>query len=259
LMKVLQEGARSLGLDLSEGQLAAFARYHELIVAWNKRLNLTSITDPVDVQRKHFLDSLAPLPVLAEEVARQDETEGAAPVLEPFRHLVRKPWRAIDVGAGVGLPGIALKIVWPPLRLTLLDATAKKVRFLNEVIRALGLSQATAIQGRAEELGRDPAFREQFDLVVARGLAPMNTLVEYLLPFARVGGWVMAYKGPKAPQEVAVSLRAVDLLGGSVERIAPVAVPGLPETRFAVLIRKVRPTPGKFPRGRGLPRKHPLS
>lgn len=257
-MEVLQEGARALGFDLSESQLATFERYYRLLIAWNQRLNLTTITDPVDVQRKHFLDSLAPLPVLGEEVARQDEAAGSAPVLDLLSHLLRKPWRAVDVGAGAGLPGLALKVVWPPLRLTLLDATLKKVRFMNETVRALGLSQVVAVQGRAEEVGRDPAFREQFHLVVARGLAPMNTLVEYLLPLARVEGWVVAYKGPRAPAELSQAFRAIDLLGGYVERVAPLTVPGLDEGRFAVIIRKVRSTPKRYPRGGGLPRRRPL-
>ena len=257
-MDILCEGARALGIPLTPEQVDAFARYDALLREWNARLNLTAITEPEDVQRKHFLDSLAPLPVLAEEVARADEAEGAAPILEPLPHLLRKPWRAIDVGAGAGLPGLALKIVWPPLRLTLLDATLKKVRFMNEVILRLHLSHAVAIQGRAEECGRDPAYREQYDLVLARGLAPMDTLAEYTLPFARVGGWVLAYKGPRGPQELSEAFYAIETLGGYVERVAPAVVPGLDETRFAILIRKVEPTPRGFPRGRGLPRKRPL-
>ncbi len=257
-MRILREGAQALGIPLTEAQVATFARFYALLREWNQRVNLTRIVEPADVQRKHFLDSLAPLPVLAEEVARQDEEAGAAPVLEPLPHLLAKPWRAVDIGAGAGLPGLALKIVWPRLRLTLLDATLKRVRFMNEAILRLGLSHAVAVHGRAEELGRDRGFREQFDLVLARGLAPMNTLAEYTLPFARVGGWVLAYKGPRGPEELASAFRAIETLGGYVERVAPVFVPGLAEGRFAILIRKVEHTPFPYPRGRGLPRKRPL-
>ncbi len=257
-MDILREGARALGIPLNEEQLHRFARFYTLLRDWNERMNLTRIVDPEDVQRKHFLDSLAPLPVLAEEVARQDEEAGAAPILDPIPHLLNKPWRAVDIGAGAGLPGLALKIVWPRLRLTLLDATLKKVRFMNEAILRLGLSHAVAVHGRAEEMGRDPGFREQFDLVLARGLAAMATLAEYTLPFARVGGWVLAYKGPRGPEEMASAFRAVETLGGYVERVAPVFVPGLSERRFAILIRKVEHTPYPYPRGRGLPRKRPL-
>lgn len=257
-LDILREGARQLGLELSPLQEQQFALYYHLLVTWNERMNLTTITDLEDVQRKHFLDSLAPLRVLAEEVARQHEEETGSPVEEPLSFLLRLPWRAIDVGAGAGLPGLAVKIVWPPLRLTLLDSTLKKVRFMNEAIRRLRLTHALAIHGRAETFGRDPAFREQYDLVLARGLARLNTLAEYTLPFARVGGWVLAYKGPQAPEELREAFHAIDLLGGYVERAAPVVVPGLAEGRFAILIRKVAPTPSKYPREQDLPRRKPL-
>lgn len=257
-MDILREGARALGLDLTPDQVETFARYDALLREGNTRFNLTAITDPADVQRKHFLDALAPLPILAEEVARADEAAGVSPILAPLPHLLRKSWRAIDVGAGAGLPGLALKVVWPALRLILLDATLKKVRFMNDVILRLRLSHAVAIQGRAEDCGRDPGYREQFDLVLARGLAPMDTLAEYTLPFAKVGGWVLAYKGPRGPQELSTAFYAIETLGGYVERVAPIVVPGLNETRFAILIRKVEPTPRRYPRGQGLPRRRPL-
>ncbi len=257
-MDALRTGAAELGLSLSEEQVQQFALFYHLLVTWNRRMNLTAITEPEEVQRKHFLDALAPLPVLAEEVARVSEEERGQPVDAPLSHLLRQPWRAIDVGAGAGLPGLAVKIVWPPLRLTLLDSTLKKVRFMNEAIRRLRLTHALAIHGRAETFGRDPAFREQFDLVLARGVARLNTLVEYLLPFARVGGWVLAYKGPQAPEELREAFRAIEVLGGYVERAAPVVVPGLAEGRFAILIRKVARTPAPYPRERGQPQKRPI-
>ncbi len=257
-VNALAEGAKALGIPLTEEQLQAFARYYGLLRAWNERINLTSIVEPEAVIRKHFLDALAPLPVLAEEVARVDEESGRFPAVEPMPHLLSQKWRAIDVGAGAGIPGLPVKIVWTALRLTLLDATLKKVRFMNEVIRWLGLRQTVAIQGRAETFGRDPAFREQFDVVMARGLAPMNTLAEYTLPFARLNGWVLLYKGPRGPQELADAFGAIDTLGGYVERVAPLHIPGLDERRFAILIRKVRRTPRPFPRERGLPRRRPL-
>ncbi len=255
---MLVEGARELGISLNEEQTQQFALYYALLAAWNTRMNLTSIIQPEDVIRKHFLDALAPLPVLAEEVVRQDEARGHFPREDALTHLLSKRWGAIDVGAGAGIPGLPVKIVWPRLRLTLLDGTLKKVRFMNEVIRWLGLRQAVAIHGRAEMFGRDRAFRERFDLVLARGLAPMNTLAEYTLPFARIEGWVLAYKGPRGPHELAEAFGAIDTLGGYVERVAPVHVPGLDEGRFAILIRKVQPTPSEYPRGQGMPRRRPL-
>ncbi|NPA91302.1 MAG: 16S rRNA (guanine(527)-N(7))-methyltransferase RsmG [Chloroflexi bacterium] len=255
---LLAQGARELGLTLTRQELEAFALYYALLVAWNQRLNLTTITEPEEVIRKHFLDSLAPLPILAEEVVRDEEKRGHLVEGAAIDYLRRQPWRAIDVGAGAGLPGLAVKIVWSPLRLTLLDGTLKKVRFMNEAIRTLGLRRAVAIHGRAEEYGRDAAFREQFDLVLARGVAPLNTLAEYTLPFARVGGWTIAYKGPRAPEELSQAFGAIEILGGVVERVAPLHIPGLNEGRFAVLIRKVQRTPKRYPRGQGLPRRRPL-
>ncbi len=257
-MHVLAEGAEELGFSLSELQVQQFTLFYHLLVTWNQRLNLTTITQLEDVQRKHFLDSLAPLPVLAEEVARVAAEQGTSPVTTPLNYLLHLSWRAIDVGTGAGLPGLAVKIVWPSLRLTLLDSTLKKVRFVNEAIRRLRLGQALAIHGRAETLGQDPAFREQFDLVLARGLARLHTLAEYTLPFAKVGGWVLAYKGPQAPEELREAFRAIETLGGFVERAAPIVVPGLAEGRFAILIRKVEPTPPTYPRPRGKARKRPL-
>jgi len=256
--QLLVEGARRLGVELSLEQTLALARYYALLVIWNEHMNLTSITNPDDVVRKHFLDALAPLPVLAEEVVLQAQREGTGVHATPLAYLLSLSWRAIDVGAGAGIPGLVVKIVWPHLRLTLLDGTLKKVRFMNEVIRILDLKRTIAIQGRAEEFGRDDAFREQFDLVLARGLAPMNVLAEYTLPFVRRGGWTLAYKGPRAPEELSRAFGAIEKLGGYVERVAPVHVPGLAEGRFALLIRKVERTPQGFPRGRGLPRRRPL-
>lgn len=257
-MDILCQGAQELGIELSPLQVQQFTLYYDLLTTWNERMNLTAISGLEDVQRKHFLDSLAALPVLAEEVARVHEEETGSPVERPLDFLFQQAWRAIDVGAGAGLPGLAVKIVWTKLRLILLDSTLKKVRFVNQVIRRLRLTQALAIHGRAEVFGQDPAFREQFDLVLARGVARLNTLAEYTLPFARVGGWVLAYKGPQAPEELREAFRAIETLGGSVERAAPVVVPGLAEGRFAILIRKVEPTPRKYPRARDLPRRKPL-
>ena len=256
--RALEEGARELGIHLTPEQLEAFRRYYALLAIWNEHINLTNIIEPDDVVRKHFLDALSALPILAEEVALRAEQQGTPVESSPLGYLLRQSWRAIDVGAGAGIPGLVLKIVWPRLRLTLLDGTLKKVRFMNEVARVLNLKHTLAVQGRAEEFGRDSAFREQFHLVLARGLAQMNVLAEYTLPFARLDGWVVAYKGPRGPEELSRAFGAIEKLGGYVERVAPVHVPGLDEGRFIILIRKVERTPRDFPRGRGLPRKRPL-
>lgn len=241
-MELLERGCAEMGLTLSPQQLEQFSTYYSLLADWNSRMNLTAIDDPVGVQTKHFLDCLAGLSLIQEEMT-------GAPVARP---------RAIDVGSGAGFPGLPLKIAWPQLRLVLLDGTGKKVRFLEAVVSGLGLEQVEVVQGRAEELGHRDEYRGQFDLVLARAVARLNTLVEYLLPFVRQGGYAIAYKGPGAADEFMDARRAIDLLGGEVVRFAPVQVPLLEEERRILLIKKQRRTPSQYPRGQGLPRKEPL-
>ena len=243
-MARLVAGCQELGIPLSDQQIDQFERYFHLLVTWNERLNLTAITGYADVQVKHYLDSLVSLPLLAEEY-------GAARPLT-------QPRSAVDVGTGAGFPGLPLKIAAPALDMTLMDGTQKKITFLQEVTAGLGLTGVHFATGRAEELGRQDGFREHFDLVTARAVAPLNTLIEYLLPLVTVGGLAVVYKGPGAPEEFAAARQAIRLLGGDTVRFAPVKVPFLDEGRFVLLVRKVRVTPPQYPRGQGLPRKRPL-
>ncbi|MBI1293597.1 16S rRNA (guanine(527)-N(7))-methyltransferase RsmG [bacterium] len=243
-MDLVAEGAVRLGIPLTEQQRTQFQHYFELLVEWNQRINLTAIEDLEGVQTKHFLDSIVGLLLIAEELKTS---------VPPSIVL-----NAIDVGSGAGFPGIPLKIVWPSLRLTLLDGTGKKVTFLKEVVQALNLADVDVVQGRAEEFALQTAYREQFDLVMARAVARLNTLVEYLLPFVRQGGFVMAYKGPSASAEFIEAQKAIAKLGGETSRFAPVSVPFLTEERRILLIKKTNRTPQAYPRQRGLPRKDPL-
>jgi 16S rRNA (guanine527-N7)-methyltransferase len=240
----LQEGCRSLGIPLNAQQLAQFELYYRGLVEWNEKFNLTAITDYVEVQVKHFLDSLVALPLITQELGE---------AIPPTRSL-----HLLDVGTGAGFPGIPLKIVAPRLRVTLMDGTGKKIIFLREMIAALGLSDIEAVQGRAEEMGSDADYRDQFDLVTARAVAALNTLVEYLLPLVKRGGMAVIYKGASAPQEVNEARKAIELLGGEMIRMDQTKVPLLEEQRFVLLIKKQRPTPERFPRSQGLPRKKPL-
>lgn len=240
----LQEGCRTLGIPLDTGQLVQFELFYRELVAWNDRFNLTAITAYTEVQTKHFLDSLVALPLIAAAVG------DSVPLTRALRLL--------DVGAGAGFPGIPLKVAAPRLAMTLMDGTGKKVTFLRETVAKLGLADVAVVQGRAEEMGHDPAYRGQFDLVTARAVAALNTLVEYLLPLVRRGGLAVIYKGSSAPQELADARKAIDLLGGETLRMASVQVPFLDEQRYVLLIKKVAPTPDRFPRGQGLPRKKPL-
>jgi 16S rRNA (guanine527-N7)-methyltransferase len=240
----LQEGCRALGITLDAQQLAQFESYYHELVEWNEKFNLTAITDYTEVQIKHFLDSLVALPLVAAQIGE------ALPLQRPL-HL-------LDVGTGAGFPGIPLKIVAPHLKVTLMDGTGKKVTFLREVVAKLGLRDVEVVQGRAEEMGNHPNYRANFDLVTARAVAALNTLVEYLLPLVRRGGLAVIYKGSSAPQEHNEARKAIDLLGGETVRLTPVQVPLLEEQRYILLIKKQRATPDRFPRGQGLPRKKPL-
>lgn len=245
-MQRLTAGAAQMGLNLLPSQVAAFQVYTQELLVWNEQFNLTAITEPEQVQLRHYLDSLALIPALA-------ALDGVTvPAL-----LGRSP-RAVDVGAGAGFPGLALRIVWPRLRLSLIEATAKKVRFIEHVAEKLSLSDVQLVHGRAEELSLRESHRAMYDLVTARAVAPLPTLVEYLLPLARRGGRVVAYKGSAAHEEALAAEQAIRMLGGHLTRLISVEIPGLAETRVLVVIDKIAQTPDGYPRGRGLPRKQPL-
>ena len=245
-MNKLAEGARRLDIPLSEDQLSAFQTYYETLIAWNRRVNLTRITDYDEVQTKHFLDSLSCLPI----IKRAGDTTAGDRILG---------LQIIDVGSGAGFPGLALKIAMPALRLTLLDATGKKTEFLRFLIEQLELSDVTVINARAEEAGQDHRHREQYDVALARALAGMPTLAELTLPLARVGGMVIAQKGEDPADEVDAAHTAIVTLGGQVGEITPVVVPGLEGARHLVVLKKVSPSPSKYPRRPGMPTKRPLT
>lgn len=230
----LDEGARAFGLSLTRGQGDAFETYYRELVAWNARVNLTAITARDDVIVKHFLDALS-----------------VAPQLHSARNL-------IDIGAGAGLPGIPLKIVLPHLRLTLLEATRKKIEFLKHIITQLNLPDAVAVHARAEDLACDAAHREQYDAAVARAVASLATLLEYALPFVRQGGVFIAQKGVEVDDEIRAAARALDLLGGRVRESVPVQLPGL-EPRHLIVVEKITATPDQYPRRAGMPERKPLT
>jgi 16S rRNA (guanine527-N7)-methyltransferase len=237
-MDSLAAGARSLlNLELSAAQLAAFDTYAEGLRAWNEKFNLTAITDLESIRVKHFLDSLSVLKVLSPGSGRL---------------------RFIDVGTGAGFPGLPLKIVCPDLRLTLVEATGKKVQFCQAMVDQLNLGNVQVIKARAEEIGRDPAHREQYDWALARAVAEMPVLAEYLLPLVRLGGFMLAQKGASAPGETQAAEGPVRRLGGELKQIVPVELPGVVETRHLVVFQKIAATPPAYPRRPGVPSKAPL-
>lgn len=225
-----------LGRDLTPRHIDAFTWYSSELREWNQRFNLTAITDPVGIEVRHFLDSLTCLLAMGTNSVEQ----------------------VIDVGTGAGFPGIPLKILLPGLKLTLVEATGKKVEFCTHVVKGLGLDHVEVVQGRAEDIGQDVNHRQSYDVALARAVAPLSVLVEYMLPFLRVGGRAIAQKGETAHTEAHEAEGALGILGGCVDRLIPVELPGVVETRYLVVINKLVATPGKYPRRTGVPEKRPL-
>lgn len=228
---------KELGIFLTEIQISQFHRYYELLCEWNEKMNLTAITEYDDVMKKHFVDSLS--------LARAVDLSGKSSL--------------IDVGTGAGFPGLALKIAFPNLQITLLDSLQKRVLFLNEVIYVLGLTDIEAIHGRAEDFAKPEKLRERYDFCVSRAVANLTTLSEYCLPFVKVGGSFVSYKSEKVSEELNDAKHAIKLLGGKVESQTQLTLPDSDIYRNLVLIRKEKLTPGRYPRKAGLPAKEPLS
>jgi 16S rRNA (guanine527-N7)-methyltransferase len=237
-MDRLVSGARTLGINISRRQLRQFQTYYRELTDWNRRVNLTAITAYEEVQVKHFLDALT--------------------VALVWRPAEESATRVIDVGAGGGFPGVPLKIVFPSIRLVLLEATAKKAAFLRHLRDALEIEGMEVVAGRAEELGREPAHRERFDLVLSRAVASLPTLAELTLPFCAIGGSAVLHKKGDFAAEVEGADRAISLLGGRLREVRPVALPHLTDERCLVVIQKVSPTPEKYPRRPGMPVKRPI-
>jgi 16S rRNA (guanine527-N7)-methyltransferase len=234
-------GARALGINLTEAQLARFIRYQQELLDWNTRMNLTAISDPRSIQTRHFLDSLTALAALTDSNRLGD---------------VRR--RIVDVGSGAGLPGVSLAIVLPHSQITLVEATQKKCRFLDHVVGRLGLENIDVVCGRSEDAANRSDLRETFDNAIARALAPLPTLVELCLPFVRLGGRLIAMKKLGIDGEVRSAETAITLLGGRLLPPILVRVPILDESRQLVVVEKVRPAPRDYPRRAGLAGKSPL-
>ncbi|MFC1914305.1 16S rRNA (guanine(527)-N(7))-methyltransferase RsmG [Chloroflexota bacterium] len=238
-MDKIQSGAEKLGFHLSSAQLEQFQAYYRELVDWNRRVNLTAITDCEEVQVKHFLDSLTVVQALAQPIGK-------------------KGLSVIDVGSGAGLPGIPLKILLPGIRLVLLEATAKKAEFLHHLKSKLGLSDVEIVAERAEEAGHNAEYRKRFVLVLSRAVAGLSTLVELALPFCAVGGSFVAQKKGNIDLEVEQAAGAIGLLGGRLREVRRIELSEFTDRRYLVIIDKMSPTPQKYPRRPGIPAKRPL-
>jgi len=226
--------AEQIGVRLTAVQQEQFAHYLSILMDWNGRMNLTAVREPAAIETRHFLDSLTCAPLMGDLNGQ----------------------RLIDVGTGAGFPGLPLKILYPDLRLTLVESVGKKTRFLQAVVDELALTDVTILQERAEALGQQRAHRGKYDWAVARAVAKLPTLAEYLLPFCKVGGHMLAQKGRRAEEETAVSHHAITLLGGGAPELHPITLTD--DGTTIILVEKIKRTPKAYPRHIGTPAKTPL-
>lgn len=232
--EILAKKAAEASLELSDGQLEQFNKYYEMLVETNKVMNLTAITEPEDVAVKHMIDSL-----LAFDKSFANKS-------------------LADVGTGAGFPGIPLKIYCPSLKVTLIDSLGKRLKFLENVIKELELTDIVCEHARAEDAGKNKKFREKYDFVTARAVARLSVLSEYCLPLVKTGGMFIAMKGSKYAEEITEGKQALNILGGKLISSEEVKLPGLDDGRAIIRIKKVKPTPAAYPRKAGTPDKQPL-
>ncbi|MDP2776145.1 MAG: 16S rRNA (guanine(527)-N(7))-methyltransferase RsmG [Anaerolineales bacterium] len=236
-MDSLINDARTLfNVHLTARQVRALINYERELIEWNQKFNLTAIRDVESIRTKHFLDSYSCA----------------------LAWKAMPPLRLVDVGTGAGFPGIPLKIIYPNMHITLVESVGKKAMFCQHIVSKLGLEGVEVIHARAEEIGQTPAKRESYDWAIARAVAKLNILSEYLLPLVKVGGSMLAQKGDSAPAEAQAAEKAMKLLGGKLKQLIPVNLPGVADDRYLVLVDKIAATPPKYPRSAGMAAKMPL-
>ncbi len=231
---LLKEGSKEYGISLDNFQTENFLRYKEILMEWNEKINLTAIENERDIIIKHFIDSISIIPYIDNKVSR-----------------------LIDIGTGGGFPGIPLKIAFKNLKVTLLDSLEKRISFLNEVIKLIGLQDINTVHGRAEDYGNNREYRGKFDVSVARAVASLPVLLEYCLPFVKTGGMFIAMKG-SSTEEIEGSGKALGVLGGEIEKVHTIVLPFSDAKRNIIVVRKLRQTPTKYPRKAGKPSREPL-
>ena len=237
MSQVFETKLNALGITLTDRQKQQFDKFYELLVEWNKVMNLTGITEYEEVNEKHFVDSVSLVKAID----------------------INKIETIIDIGTGAGFPGIPLKIAFPHLKVVLLDSLNKRINFLNTVINELGLNDIKTIHGRAEDFAKKGEYREQFDLCVSRAVANLTSLSEYCIPYVKVGGLFIPYKSGEIDEEVLQAKKAIHILGGKLEEIIKFQLPDTEINRSFVKIIKTQSTAKRYPRKAGLPTKEPLS
>lgn len=226
--------SKIVNINLQQEEIEKFYNYMKVLIEWNKKMNLTAIIEPKEIITKHFIDSLT------------------------INKYIKEEMTIIDVGTGAGFPGIPIKIVNPDNKITLLDSLNKRILFLETVIEELQLNKIELIHDRAEEMGKNENDREQYDVSVSRAVAPLNVLVEYLIPFVKVGGRSICMKGPKIEEELEQAKRAIEKLGGRIEKVDCFKLPNTEIERNIIIIEKIKRTPNEFPRKAGIPSKKPI-
>jgi 16S rRNA (guanine527-N7)-methyltransferase len=234
--KLVLEARQLFGIHLTGRQVLALMTFERELLEWNEKYNLTAIRDAEGIRTKHFLDSFSC-------VLAWKETP---------------PRRLVDIGTGAGFPGIPLKILYPSMRLTLVESVGKKANFCRHMVDILKLEATEVVTARAEDIGQMPAHREICDWAVARSVANLAVLAEYLLPLVQVGGAMLAQKGQSGPAETHKAEKALKILGGRTRQLLPVTLPGVADERFLVVVDKVAATPPQYPRKPGIPAKTPL-
>jgi len=239
-MKDLIKGAGKLGIELNTRQVEQFELYYQELIEWNQKINLTAITDYSSVQVKHFLDSLTIILALPEEGIEKPDVN------------------IVDIGTGAGFPGVPLKILFPQPRLVLIEPTIKKTAFLHYIVRKLELENIEVLNSRAEEAAHLPLYRERFALVLSRAVALLPTLLELTLPFCQIGGRFIAQKKGEIDREINKAQGTITLMGGKLDQIKKIELDEFTDERYLVIIDKIYPTPSKYPRRLGLPRRRPI-
>lgn len=234
-LKILLELSNKIGVTIAKSQAQQFYEYMMLLLQWNQNINLTAIVEPKEIILKHFIDSIM-----------------------LYRFIEEKDKKIIDIGTGAGFPGLPLKILYPEKEIILLDSLQKRINFLEEVKNKLQLKEIQCLHGRAEELAKNRSYRENFDISVSRAVARLNVLVEYMLPFTKVGGKCICMKGPKSEEELEEAKHAIEILGGEIQNNEKIFLPETDMQRNYIVIKKVKNTPKQYPRKAGMPLKKPI-